>query len=78
MEDSPQSLRCLLRCHIHTPPSKVLRMNEHTLWVLCDHTTYLPGSQGDQTRVFAKRTFLHFMHKLRQLGVSAAAVVNLQ
>lgn len=41
-------------------------------------TTYLPGSQGDQTRVFAKRTFLHLAHKLGQLGVSAAAVVDLQ
>lgn len=39
---------------------------------------YLPGSQGDQTRVFAKRTFLHLAHKLGQLGVSAAAVVDLQ
>lgn len=42
------------------------------------HTQVLPGSQRDQTRVFAKRTFLHFMHKLRQLGVRAAAVVDLQ
>lgn len=41
-------------------------------------STYLPGSQGDQTDVFAKRTFLHLMHKLGQLGVSAAAVVDLQ
>lgn len=31
-------------------------------------TTYLPGSQGDQTRVFAKRTFLHLAHKLGQLS----------
>jgi len=45
---------------------------------LVNNTTYLPGSQGDQTRLFAKRTFLHLMHKLRQLGVSTAAVVNLQ
>lgn len=43
-----------------------------------DTITYLPGSQGDQTRVFAKRAFLHLVHKLGQLGVSAAAVVDLQ
>lgn len=59
-----------------TIPTQLLAMCSGSLGTTT--TTYLPGSQGDQTCVFAKRTFLHLAHKLGQLGVSAAAVVDLQ
>lgn len=37
----------------------------------------LPGAQRDNTDVFPEGTLLNLVHELGQLGVSAAAVVNL-
>lgn len=39
---------------------------------------YLPRAQGDQTDVVTERTLLNLMDELGQLGVCAAAVVNLK
>lgn len=39
---------------------------------------YLPRTQCDQTDVVIERTLLNLVDKLGQLGVCAAAVVNLQ
>lgn len=39
---------------------------------------YLPRSQGHQPRLLAKRALLNLMHKLGQLGMRSAAVVNLR
>lgn len=40
--------------------------------------TYLPWTQCDHTDVLAKGALLYLVDKLGQLGMSAAAVVNLQ